>query len=78
MDVEISEKYKNRVYLICEEHVELKSLLEMNSFHILKNIRNVKLLIPYDQRTVVSYFNNHAHVLSRVNEKWRYETRSGM
>ncbi|PEV37598.1 GTPase HflX [Bacillus thuringiensis] len=68
VDVEISKVQEDRVYLSAKKHVGIEELVEMIRSHIYKEYTKCEMLIPYDQGQVVSYFNNHAHVLSTSYE----------
>ncbi|WP_410987804.1 GTPase HflX [Bacillus cereus] len=68
VDVEIPKVQENRVYLSAKKHVGIEELVEMIRSHIYKEYTKCEMLIPYDQGQVVSYFNNHAHVLSTSYE----------
>ncbi|MBE7094859.1 GTPase HflX [Bacillus cereus] len=68
VDVEIPKVQEDRVYLSAKKHVGIKELVEMIRSHIYKEYTKCEMLIPYDQGQVVSYFNNHAHVLSTSYE----------
>jgi GTP-binding protein HflX len=68
VDVEIPKAQEDRVYLSAKKHVGMEELVEMIRSHIYKEYTKCEMLIPYDQGQVVSYFNNHAHVLSTSYE----------
>ncbi|MEH7458646.1 GTPase HflX [Bacillus sp. JJ1127] len=68
MDVEIPKVQDNRVYLSAKQHVGIEELVEMIRSHIYKEYTKCEMLIPYDQGQVVSYFNDHAHVVSTSYE----------
>ncbi|MGH0827699.1 GTPase HflX [Bacillus pretiosus] len=68
VDVGITEVQEDRVYLSAKKHVGIEELVEMIRSHIYKEYTKCEMLIPYDQGQVVSYFNNHAHVLSTSYE----------
>ncbi|AKE16229.1 MULTISPECIES: GTPase HflX [Bacillus] len=68
VDVEIPKVQEDRVYLSAKKHVGMEELVEMIRSHIYKEYTKCEMLIPYDQGQVVSYFNNHAHVLSTSYE----------
>lgn len=68
VDVEIPKVQEDRVYLSAKKHVGIEELVEMIRSHIYKEYTKCEMLIPYDQGQVVSYFNNHAHVLSMSYE----------
>ncbi|MES1052284.1 GTPase HflX [Bacillus cereus group sp. BfR-BA-01494] len=68
VDVEIPKVQEDRVYLSAKKHVGIEELVEMIRSHIYKKYTKCEMLIPYDQGQVVSYFNNHAHVLSTSYE----------
>ncbi|PGQ55804.1 GTPase HflX [Bacillus thuringiensis] len=68
VDVEIPKVEEDRVYLSAKKHVGIEELVEMIRSHIYKEYTKCEMLIPYDQGQVVSYFNNHAHVLSTSYE----------
>lgn len=68
VDVEIPKVQEDRVYLSAKKHVGIKELVEVVRSHIYKEYTKCGMLIPYDQGQVVSYFNNHAHVLSTSYE----------
>ncbi|QUG83570.1 GTPase HflX [Bacillus nitratireducens] len=68
VDVEIPKVQEDRVYLSAKKHVGIEELVELVRSHIYKEYTKCEMLIPYDQGQVVSYFNNHAHVLSTSYE----------
>ncbi|WP_044795692.1 GTPase HflX [Bacillus cereus] len=68
VDVEIPKVQEDRVYLSAKKHVGIEELVEMIRSHIYKEYTKCEMLIPYDQGQLVSYFNNHAHVLSTSYE----------
>ncbi|WP_157418177.1 MULTISPECIES: GTPase HflX [Bacillus cereus group] len=68
VDVEIPKVQEDRVYLSAKKHVGIEELVEIIRSHIYKEYTKCEMLIPYDQGQVVSYFNNHAHVLSTSYE----------
>lgn len=68
VDVEIPKVQEDRVYLSAKKHVGIEELVEMIRSHIYKEYTKCEMLIPYDQGQVVSYFNNHANVLSTSYE----------
>ncbi|HGA0513374.1 GTPase HflX [Bacillus pacificus] len=68
VDVGIPKVQEDRVYLSAKKHVGIEELVEMIRSHIYKEYTKCEMLIPYDQGQVVSYFNNHAHVLSTSYE----------
>ncbi|PIE93897.1 GTPase HflX [Bacillus fungorum] len=68
VEVEIPKVQENRVYLSAKKHIGIEELVEMIRSHIYKEYTKCEMLIPYDQGQVVSYFNNHAHVLSTSYE----------
>ncbi|PEM87191.1 GTPase HflX [Bacillus toyonensis] len=68
IDVEIQKVQEDRVYLSAKKHVGIEELVEMIRSYIYKEYTKCEMLIPYDQGQVVSYFNNHAHVLSTSYE----------
>ena len=68
VDVEIPKVQEDRVYLSAKKHIGMEELVEMIRSHIYKEYTKCEMLIPYDQGQVVSYFNNHAHVLSTSYE----------
>ncbi|MEJ9112441.1 GTPase HflX [Bacillus paramobilis] len=68
VDVEIPKVKEDRVYLSAKKHVGIEELVKMIRSHIYKEYTKCEMLIPYDQGQVVSYFNNHAHVLSTSYE----------
>ncbi|MCU5336844.1 GTPase HflX [Bacillus cereus] len=68
VDVEIPKVQEDHVYLSAKKHVGMEELVEMIRSHIYKEYTKCEMLIPYDQGQVVSYFNNHAHVLSTSYE----------
>ncbi|MCI0764057.1 GTPase HflX [Bacillus sp. TL12] len=68
MDVDIPKMQEDRVYLSAKQHVGIEELVEMIRSHIYKEYTNCEMLIPYDQGQIVSYFNDHAHVVSTSYE----------
>ncbi|MCW9130115.1 GTPase HflX [Bacillus paramycoides] len=68
VDVEIPKVQEDRVYLSAKKQIGIEDLVDMIRSHIYKEYTKCEMLIPYDQGQVVSYFNNHAHVLSTSYE----------
>ncbi|MBY0595265.1 GTPase HflX [Bacillus bingmayongensis] len=68
MDVEIPKVQDNRVYLSAKQQIGMEELVEMIRSHIYKEYTKCEMLIPYDQGQIVSYFNDHAHVVSTSYE----------
>ncbi|KFM99118.1 GTPase HflX [Bacillus clarus] len=68
MEVEIPKVQEDRVYLSAKRHVGVEELVEMIRTHIYKEYTKCEMLIPYDQGQLVSYFNDHAHVMATSYE----------
>ncbi|WP_459501338.1 GTPase HflX [Bacillus sp. C1] len=68
MDVEIPKVQDNRVYVSAKQQIGIEELVGMIRSHIYKEYTKCEMLIPYDQGQVVSYFNDHAHVVSTSYE----------
>ncbi|PGF07147.1 GTPase HflX [Bacillus pseudomycoides] len=68
MDVEIPKIQEDRVYLSAKQQIGIEELVEMIRSYIYKEYTKCEMLIPYDQGQVVSYFNDHAHVVSTSYE----------
>ncbi len=52
------------VYLSAKQKIGIDELLQLISGHIFKGYVQCEMLIPFDQGRLISYFNEHAHVLS--------------
>ncbi|MGN1385715.1 MAG: GTPase HflX [Bacillus sp. (in: firmicutes)] len=57
------------VYLSAKQKVGIKELTELIRKKIFKDYVQCKLLIPFDQGQIISYFNNYAHVLQTEYEE---------
>ncbi|MEI4803679.1 GTPase HflX [Bacillus sp. NPDC077411] len=64
IDIEIPKVQDNRVYLSAKQKVGIDELVQMIRTQIYKDYTKCEMLIPYDQGQLISYFNEHAHVLS--------------
>ncbi|WP_242220984.1 GTPase HflX [Bacillus cereus group sp. BfR-BA-01380] len=64
IDIEIPKVQDNRVYLSAKQKVGIDELVHMIRTQIYKDYTKCEMLIPYDQGQLISYFNEHAHVLS--------------
>ncbi|MGG0276728.1 GTPase HflX [Bacillus rhizoplanae] len=64
MDIEIPKVQDNRVYLSAKQKVGMDELVQMIRTQIYQDYIQCEMLIPYDQGQLISYFNEHAHVLS--------------
>ena len=64
IDIEIPKVQDNRVYLSAKQKVGIDELVQMIRAQIYKDYTKCEMLIPYDQGQLISYFNEHAHVLS--------------
>ncbi|PEZ02915.1 GTPase HflX [Bacillus sp. AFS018417] len=64
MDIEIPKVQDNRVYLSAKQKVGMDELVQMIRTQIYQDFIQCEMLIPYDQGQLISYFNEHAHVLS--------------
>ena len=53
----------NAVYLSAKQKVGLEELTTLIRQHIFKDYVKCKMLIPYDQGQLISYFNEYASVL---------------
>ncbi len=54
----------NCIYLAAKPRVGLSELVEMIRSYIFKDYIHCEMFIPYEQGRVVSYLNEHAHVIS--------------
>lgn len=68
VDVEIPKVQEDRVYLSAKKQIGIEELVDMIRSHIYKEYTKCEMLIPYDQGQIVSYFNNHAHVIATSYE----------
>ncbi|HDX9580681.1 TPA: GTPase HflX [Bacillus pseudomycoides] len=64
MDIEIPKVQDNRVYVSAKQKVGIDELVQMIRTQIYKDYTKCEMLIPYDQGQLISYFNEHAHVLA--------------
>lgn len=64
IDIEIPKVQDNRVYLSAKQKVGIDELVYMIRTQIYKDYIKCEMLIPYDQGQLISYFNEHAHVLA--------------
>ncbi|CAG9614138.1 GTPase HflX [Bacillus rhizoplanae] len=64
MEIEIPKVQDNRVYLSAKQKVGMDELVQMICTQIYQDYIQCEMLIPYDQGQLISYFNEHAHVLS--------------
>lgn len=60
---------QNKVYLSAKQGCGLDELVALISRHIFGDYMECELLIPFDQGQLVSYFNDHAHVISTEYEQ---------
>lgn len=67
-DVEIPQVRDNRVYVSAKQQVGIEELVQMIRRHIYKEYIQCEMLIPYDHGQIVSYFNEHAHIVSTSYE----------
>lgn len=68
MEIEIPKVQDNRVYMSAKKQVGVDELIQLIRTHICKDYTQCEMLIPYDQGQLVSYFNEHAHVLEMSYE----------
>ncbi|ENQ3079262.1 TPA: GTPase HflX [Bacillus pseudomycoides] len=64
IDIEIPKVQDDRVYLSAKQKVGIDELVHMVRTQIYKDYTKCEMLIPYDQGHLISYFNEHANVLS--------------
>ncbi|MGG2015636.1 GTPase HflX [Bacillus sp. S10(2024)] len=64
IDIEIPKVQDDRVYLSAKQKVGIDELVHMIRTQIYKDYTKCEMLIPYDQGHLISYFNEHANVLS--------------
>ncbi|MHA0858487.1 GTPase HflX [Paenibacillus sp. CMAA1364] len=53
----------NSVYLAAKQRVGMTELVEVIKSHVFQDYTHCEMLIPFDQGQVVSYLNEHAHVI---------------
>lgn len=68
MDIEIPQVQEERVYMSAKKQVGVDELVQLIRTHIYTDYTQCDMLIPYDQGQLVSYFNEHAHVLETSYE----------
>lgn len=68
MEIEIPKVQDNRVYMSAKKQVGVDELVQLIRTYIYQDYTQCEMLIPYDQGQVVSYFNDHAHILSTSYE----------
>ncbi|WP_223068930.1 GTPase HflX [Paenibacillus caui] len=51
------------IYMAAKQRTGIPELVDLIKNHIFKDYVSCEMLIPYDQGGLVSYFNEHAHVL---------------
>lgn len=68
MEVEIPKVQDDRVYMSAKKQVGVDELVQLIRTHIYQDYTQCEMLIPYNQGQVVSYFNEHAHVLEMSYE----------
>lgn len=61
--------HSDQVLLSAKTHMGLDELIAQISSHIFKDYTQCELLIPFDQGELVSYFNDHAYVISTAYEE---------
>lgn len=59
---------ESSIYMAAKPRIGIQELTELIKSHIFKDYVTCELLIPYDQGALVSYFNEHANVLSAEYE----------
>ncbi|PEA54173.1 GTPase HflX [Bacillus pseudomycoides] len=64
INIEIPKVQDDRVYLSAKQKVGIDELVHMIRTQIYKDYTKCEMLIPYDQGHLISYFNEHANVLS--------------
>ncbi|GIP32492.1 GTPase HflX [Paenibacillus sp. J2TS4] len=64
MEIEIPRAEADRVYLSARNSVGIQELIGLIRDHIFDNYIQCQMLIPYDQGSLISYFNENAHVLA--------------
>lgn len=57
------------VYLSAKQNKGMGELTELIRDHVFTDYIQCKILIPFDRGSVVSYFNEHAHVMSTIYEE---------
>ncbi|WP_369900093.1 GTPase HflX [Bacillus manliponensis] len=68
MEIEIPKVQDNRVYMSAKKQVGVDELVHLIRTHVYTDYTQCEMLIPYDQGQLVSYFNEHAHVLETSYE----------
>ncbi|OAB33499.1 GTPase HflX [Paenibacillus macquariensis subsp. defensor] len=58
----------NSIYLAAKPRVGLSELVDIISSRVFKDYIHCEMLIPYEQGQVVSYLNEHAHIISTAHE----------
>ncbi|TCZ76314.1 GTPase HflX [Paenibacillus albiflavus] len=64
VEIEIPSLQGETVYLSAKQRIGIDELIELIRKHIFKDYVQCKMLIPYDEGGLVSYFNDHAKILS--------------
>lgn len=68
-DGDIPESEDNTVYMSAKRKQGIEDLIGVIRGHIFKDYMKCAMLIPYDQGQLVSYFNEHAHILATEYEE---------
>lgn len=59
----------NKIYISAKEEESLAMLVQMILERIYADLADVKLLIPYEKGSIVSYFRENAHIISQEYEE---------
>lgn len=68
IDCDIPRVEDNNVYLAAKSRVGITELVNMIRGHIFKDYMQCEMMIPYDQGQLISYFNEHAHIMETEYE----------
>ncbi|MNP61827.1 GTPase HflX [compost metagenome] len=68
MDCEIPVVQGDNIYLAAKSRKGISELVDLISTHVFKDYTKCVMLIPYEQGQVVSYMNEHAHVIATEYE----------
>lgn len=59
----------NRLFMSVKENKGLEELIQLVRNHIYKDFVIKEILVPFNQGRLVSYFNEHAHIMETVYEE---------
>ncbi|MHA7965217.1 GTPase HflX [Paenibacillus sp. CAU 1782] len=60
---------ENRLFMSVKEHKGMEELIQLVRNHIYKDFVVKEILVPFSQGRLVSYFNEHAHVIETAYEE---------